>query len=240
MHIHHTKMKMAAGMGCHLSISEGRFRIFCPERNITIFAHSANEALELMRLEKEKEERVKETTHDDNYIGGVHRNGGIAYREGAPAADCPFLEDSPEFDQWNDEWDEAADEAEAEEKPQKSGSVVTNRYRANYSESGHPTHCGDELAVLLNGICLNKAGINMELFEEICKYNGVDLSKYKRTGKGWQGRLRMTGRNLLASKVRDNKGTLMMPEGLGEDSYQLSQEWVEQAGVKYKPRAPQA
>ena len=133
--------------------------------------------------------------------------------------------------------DEAADAAEIEDKPPQKGSVVTNRYRANYSESGHPTHCGDELAITLNTICLNKAGINMELFEAICETNGVNLTKYNRTTKGWQGRLRMTGRNLLASRVRENGGILFMPRPMEPDFYQLSQEWVDQAAVKYKPKA---
>jgi hypothetical protein len=92
---------------------------------------------------------------------------------------------------------------------------------------------------MLNSICNNKAGTNLELFEAICLANGVNLAKYKRDGKGWQGRLRMTGRNLLAKKVRENKGSLTMPQNIWPGYYQLSQEWVEQAAVKYKPKRGQ-
>ena len=53
-------------------------------------------------------------------------------------------------------------------------------------EAGHPTHCGDWLAETLNDICLNKEGVNLELFEGICGLNGVDTAKYKRSGVGWQ------------------------------------------------------
>ena len=233
MQIHHTKIKTALQMGCYLTILNGQFRCYWPKTGLSCSAHSANEALEKMREMQAAYDNIMAPEEDKIK---VPTNGGEAYRQGIPAADCPYLEDDPEFDRWNDEWDEAADN-EIVGKPPLKGSVVTNRYRANYSESGHPTHCGDELAVLLNTICLNKAGINMELFEEICKYNGVDLSRYKRTGKGWQGRLRMTGRNLLASKVRNCGGELKVPFGI---HYKLSQEWVEQAGVKYKPRPPQA
>jgi len=147
-------------------------------------------------------------------------------------------EDDLDFNRWNAEWDEAADAAI--EKPVPTvppvGSIITNRYRAKYAESGHPTHCGDELATLLNDLCSNKAGTNLELFEAICEANGVHLNKYNRTTKGWQGRLRMTGRNLLARKVRDNAGRLLLPEYLG-DYRQLSEDWIIQAEQKYKPKA---
>jgi len=168
-------------------------------------------------------------------INGVSTNGATAYREGVVAGDCPFLEGSPEADNWYNQWDEAADQAE-NEKPKGPGSVVTNRYRANYSDQGHPTHCGDELAILLNNLCSNKAGTNIQLFEAICVANGVNLTRYNRTTKGWQGRLRMTGRNLLAKKVREQGGYLRMPDG---DEYKLSQDWVIEAEQKFKPKMDQ-
>jgi len=166
-------------------------------------------------------------------INGIHINGAVAFKEGVPAADCPYLDNSDDFSRWNNEWDEAADQAE---NPPPKGSVVTNRYRATYSEYGHPTHCGDELAILLNNLCLNKAGINLELFEAICAANGVNLTRYNRTTKGWQGRLRMTGRNLLAKRLKSNGGKLIMPPNMMPDSYTLSYDWMVQAEQKYKPK----
>jgi hypothetical protein len=174
----------------------------------------------------------------EDRINGVPVDGRMAYQLGFMAGECPYMEEDPDFDRWNDEWDNAADEHEAI-KPPKVGSVVTNRYRAVYSESGHPTHCGDALANLLNSICVNKAGTNLELFERICAANGVDLSKYNRTNKGWQGRLRMTGRNLLAKRVLENNGYVVMPAGIGEEGYQLGFDWVETTKVKYKPKQEQ-
>ena len=172
------------------------------------------------------------------HISGVPTDGAIAYKEGYMAGECPYMEEDPDFQRWNDEWDLAADdhEAQSENKP-RVGSVVTNRYRALYSESGHPTHCGDALAVILNNICSNKAGTNLELFEKICAANGVDLAKYNRSTKGWQGRLRMTGRNLLAKRVLRNGGKLILPEGIGQEYYQLDEEWIDITTNKYKPRS---
>jgi len=171
-------------------------------------------------------------------INGVPTDGAIAYKEGYMAGECPYMEeDDLDFNRWNAEWDAAADEHELEvARPKGPGSIITNRYRAKYSEYGHPTHCGDELAELLNNLCSNKAGTNIELFEAICAANGVHLTKYNRTNKGWQGRLRMTGRNLLARKVRDQDGVILMPKGTMPDHYQLSTEWVEEAVNKYKPK----
>lgn len=170
-------------------------------------------------------------------INGVPINGAIAYKEGFFAADCPYMEeDDLDFNRWNTEWDQAADEATAPPQPKGPGSVITGRYRAKYSEDGHPTHCGDELAVLLNEMCSNKAGTNLEVFEHICDLNGIDLSKYNRSTKGWQGRLRMTGRNLLSKKVAKRGGWLIVPYGLDAEKRQLSQEWVESTLSKYKPK----
>ena len=157
------------------------------------------------------------------------------------AGDCPYMEEDPDFDRWNREWDEAADIHEEEvTHPKGPGSIITNRYRANYSERGHPTHCGDELARLLNELCTNKGGTNIQLFEAICSVNNVYLGKYNRTTKGWQGRLRMTGRNLLAKKIASNGGKLMLPYGFGAEYYQLSQEWISETLNKFKPKTEQA
>lgn len=171
-------------------------------------------------------------------INGIPKNGAEAYKLGVVAGDCPYQEESDDFSRWNDEWDAAADEAEAHKgEENKIGSVVTNRYRAQYAELGHPTHCGDELAILLNTICQNKAGTNLEIFEAICAANGVDLTRYNRDSKGWQGRLRMTGRNLLSKKVREQNGRINMPLGFAPEHYQLTEDWLINAGQKFKPKA---
>jgi len=285
--VHHTKIKQAMQIGCHLSESTNhRYRIFWPQRSVELFGHTIDEALDEMRatqsilhfnpdykvitnhsdttvtlmnrmtgkimkqtpaqpteiwaiIEAEEDQWVvplNEPLQEDEMsdrINGVHINGAVAFKEGVPAADCPYIDESDDFSRWNNEWDEAADQAE---NPPPKGSVVTNRYRATYSEYGHPTHCGDELAILLNNLCLNKAGINLELFEAICAANGVNLTRYNRTTKGWQGRLRMTGRNLLAKRLKSNGGKLIMPPNMMPDSYTLSYDWMVQAEQKYKPK----
>jgi hypothetical protein len=172
-------------------------------------------------------------------------SGAEAHAQGFTAADCPFDEEEQfvEFTQWNEEWDEAADKADqaenrrigeigvepeedVEEDEPEEKSVVKAEYRARYAENGTPNTCNDELAQLLNNLCLTKAGIDMPRFEAICFANGVDLSKYNRTTNGWQGRLRMTGRNILAGRVFAAGGLVLTPIEGAEPSYQMGSEWM--------------
>lgn len=184
-------------------------------------------------------------------INGVAIDGAIAFAEGTPAGDCPYSSEEGEttgiedehseydnFIRWNEEWDAAADAKSDEEEDSRGGSVVSAKYRAKYAEAGHPTHCGDWLAETLNEICLNKEGVNLELFEGICALNGVDTSKYKRSGVGWQGRIRMTGRNLMSKRVFLNDGKLILPESMGSFK-QAPEEWMAQQRFKALPKAEQ-
>jgi len=168
---------------------------------------------------------------------GVALNGAIAYSEGTPAGDCPYSSETDDdeeyasFERWNEEWDNAADEA-AEADEGKGGSVVAQKYRAKYAELGHPTHCGDWLANLLNNLCLTKKDTDLDRFEAICAANGVDTSKYKRDGVGWQGRIRMTGRNLLAKKVYLAGGVIKTPIEGAEPEYRAPADWMQMQRFK--------
>jgi hypothetical protein len=168
---------------------------------------------------------------------GVPFDGAEAFEAGFSAADCPYsseVDDGDEGDEydnfiaWNEDWDAAADLKQEAEDEEKSGSVVKEEYRARYKEMGHPTTCGDDLAVILDNLCKGKTATDLQRFEDICEANGVALGKYNRTSNGWQGRLRMTGRNMLARKVWLNNGLLIMPPNFdgAEPSYQMSSEWM--------------
>lgn len=173
---------------------------------------------------------------------GIPLDGGVAYREGVVAADCPYdpeNEDEADLaDAWYTAWDAAADEAPEKEV---TTSVVAQRYREIYAERGHPAHCGDWMAEILNNLVLTPKGTDLERFEAICAENGVDLSKYKRTGTGWQGRLRMTGRNLLAKRVYLAGGVLKVPAMDGEPAtqYRAPADWMQNQRYNM-PKAEQA
>lgn len=180
----------------------------------------AKDGLEPIQRSMEAEADKVEAAEAVERIKGIPIDGKIAYSEGITAADCPYTsetdsdEEYQNFLRWNEEWDAAADEATGDEEAKTSGSVVKPHYRAKYAELGHPNHCGDWMADTLNAVCLTKDGAFMlEPFEAICEANGVNLAKYDRTKNGWLGRLRMTGRNLLSSKVYANGGKMLMPDG---------------------------
>jgi hypothetical protein len=169
--------------------------------------------------------------------GAVPEDGAEAYHQGFKAADCPFSSEDEEGDEydkfieWNEAWDAAADEAEPEEE---GGSVVKAEYRARYAEMGHPTHCGDWLAEFLNDMCIPVESKETDLvrFESICNANGVSLAKYNRTSNGWQGRLRMTGRNLLKAVVV-RQMFILVPDINGHlDKFHADPEWLKAKAPK--------
>ena len=220
-----------------INFESNKEMVGCPEWPSVILSLLEDKVSKWVKI-TDKPMQAKE---EDNTINGTPRNGAAAYKLGVPALDCPFMEDDPDFVRWNNEWDAAADQIiEKEEKHvvQGKGSVITNHYRAAYAEKGHPSHCGDALAVFLNEMCANKGGTNMEVFEAICAANQVDLSKYNRTTKGWQGRIRMTGRNLLAKRVHGNHGRVLLPEWMGREYHQLDEEWLSVASSKFRPKEP--
>jgi hypothetical protein len=178
---------------------------------------------------------------------GVALDGAIAYKEGTPAGDNPYFPKSDEdeddaalialAEEWDAAWDDAADEAEDDKSD--GGSVVKSTYRALYAEQGHPNHCGDWLAETLNALCQTNKGIDLARFEAICAANGVDLSKYNRETRGWEGRLRMTGRNMLAKKIYNAGGILKTPIEGADPEYKAPAQWMERQRYKM-PKAEQA
>lgn len=235
MNIHHTQVKKAAKIGVILTANGDEVEAFWPEHGATTKGATPNEALEKMREVQDLVRNGQQVDLPDVKLnelmpdGKVPEDGAEAYRQHYSAADCPFSSEGDEeeyakFEKWNEEWDAAADT----EEPEPTGSVVRAEYRARYAEMGHPTHCGDWLAEFLNDHCI--VGENKETdlgrFEAICNANGVSLAKYNRTTNGWQGRLRMTGRNLLKAVVV-RQGFINVPniDGL-IDKHDANPEWL--------------
>jgi hypothetical protein len=169
---------------------------------------------------------------------GVPTDGKAAHLKGFSIVDNPYTSDEEDdYVRWEEEWEASAEESstqevETEPEPQ-AHSVVKSKYRAKYAEEGHPQHCGDELADTLNRLCIVAKKTDMGLLCAILDENGVKYDKYKRTGQGWEGRFRMTTRNILAKEVWRAKGLLRLPETIdGGEPVQLSEEWV--AGQRFK------
>jgi hypothetical protein len=81
----------------------------------------------------------------------------------------------------------------------------------------------DWLAETLAGECLDdKDRISIERFLALLDRNGVDHSRWTNRNKGWEGRLRMTGR-LALQKVVAESGILHTVDG---EQLEAPAEWV--------------
>lgn len=111
----------------------------------------------------------------------------------------------------------------------RARSVVKGTYKVKYAEAVkngakgkkgvskkvQARCCGDWLALELAARTTNpKTGaIDIAAFEAILTANGVAHEHWNRTTKGWQGRLRMTGRLALQKVVAEADGELELPGG---------------------------
>ncbi len=128
---------------------------------------------------------------------------------------------------------ETETDEDEEEKP--TSSVVPVRYRELYRRVSDGTNCGDWLATTLNESCKDgigkRAPFKIDVFHHILMLNGVNLTGAWVTNRnnGWQGRYRMTGRNML-TKIVAGTGILLVghPE-TPDDVKELTapQAWIE-------------
>lgn len=83
----------------------------------------------------------------------------------------------------------------------------------------------DWLHLQLAKLTLDEKGhLNVDEFEAILDANGVEHAHWNRTTKGWQGRLRMTGRLALQRIVAEAQGELELPDG---STVVAPKSWVE-------------
>jgi hypothetical protein len=111
-----------------------------------------------------------------------------------------------------------------DEEPKASGSVVQDHYRAQYREqSSNKQTCGDWLAEQLVSDTHGPEGFMVDDFTAILSANGVDMrAKWAQLPfsgqKGWVGRYRMNGRQVLEKLVAlngiyiDLTGTRIVPD----------------------------
>jgi len=138
-------------------------------------------------------------------------------------------------------------DSDEDEEVETTGSVVPDVFKKRYAEAGHPGHCGDWLAVQLNSLCQvsdgKKVVTDLDRLEAIANANDVAPDRVDRLGtatNGWQGRYRMTVRNMLAKRVAD-KGHLFVPEGCGvkaDEERQAPLDWCEKNRTRVKAKAP--
>lgn len=256
MAIHHAVIKRAEKAGIRLEDlgedenRDERYKAFWPEYNQVVFGSDPKVVLDDMMCIREMRKNYQSfgvEIQDDNTVNITVRGTDISVKgmratAAFGVAKKAWIEARAELDIDDEEADnevEAEIDAEHEkDEEERVGSVVGETYRARYAEAGHPNTCGDWLATIIDNICKNNAGFDLELFEAVCNANGVSLAKYNRETKGWRGRLRMTGRNLLAKIVFIN-GELRLPETInGGEPYKAPGDW--KAAQRLKSPAPPA
>jgi hypothetical protein len=136
--------------------------------------------------------------------------------------ETPTFADMPEAVEIDDE---------VAEDVAKPASVVRSAYKAKYAQRAAEAglgkkaqrSCWDWLAQTLAGECLDDAAkISIDRFLSILEANGVDHSRWTNRNKGWEGRLRMTGR-LALQKVVAAQGHLKTADG---EELVAPAEWV--------------
>lgn len=123
-------------------------------------------------------------------------------------------------------------DAEIEADLPKSNSVVKSGYKTKYRDRAREAGVArkaakrstwDWLAEQLAGECLvGKDKIDISRFLAVLDANGVDHSRWTNRSKGWEGRLRMTGR-LALQRVVAEAGVLLLADG---ETLEAPAEWV--------------
>lgn len=231
MNIHHATIKSAAAKGIALVLHEDREAVEALYSASGLAVEATVEDDEATAAAKQAWadlDDVMAYNADEANLFTVRWADGdfIAWRRTASIDDIvardPVWEDLRETLDSGEGLDK--DEPADEDEPETTGSVVPARYKVLYAERGDPTHCGDWLAVTLQSLCRvtedGKEVTDLDRLEAIANANGVAPERYGKLGvitNGWQGRYRMTVRNMLTKRVAD-KGFIFIPEGCGVDA----------------------
>lgn len=248
MTIHHATIKSAASKGVVLEQRDDVVEAHHTAQNIRV-TRPVEEDDNATELAKDALNSVLQIVdfHAENptIVIGFEDDDFVAYkRKGAGRGD--ELARDPDLEDLFVTLAERDAEEDAEET-ESTGSVVPDIYKKRYAERGDPTHCGDWLALKLNDLCKvtdgKKVTTDLDRLETIATANGVEAARVDRLGtatNGWQGRYRMTVRNML-TKVVAAKGFLFVPEGAGvkqDTELKAPREWVVEHSPK--PKAPAA
>lgn len=144
---------------------------------------------------------------------------------------------------------EVVEELELELGTVEYKEVVPQKYKILYAERGNPNHCGDWLALWLSealtieGIVegttktgkpskRKKKSFDLDGFRALLDANGVDMSgKWAHSqARGWQGRFRMNGRQLLEIRILEQNGVLFTAEG---EQIQAPAQWLQDIAERH-------
>lgn len=236
MKIHHATAARAEKAGIVLQVVEStstgqqQAKAIWPKRNKHFVADDPKTALALAMLQQRFGDEYANVTVTNDHTTTVGDVTLVEFEEG-------FDEDEV-FAETLEQMLEEGIEAEEAEEEGASGNVVPVRYRQKYAEAGHPNTCGDWLAKILIDECTaldvdGKPRFDVGRFDAIYDENKGDRNQKwckNTSGRGWEGRYRMSGRIALAKVVGIN-GYLVL------DGAKLvpPTEWLAKHAQKPKP-----
>lgn len=237
MAVHQATVKRAADKGILIEEapegSDYQYRAFWPERAMELWDSDAKALVDkaiharMMTLEHgikfDQEDDTITVTFQDNDLGTIEADcTPAAFKDGVIAA----------LEEITGEMRAGASEEanEAEEEPLHS--VVPEKYKQLYKEAGHAGNCGDWLAQVLIEHTSTNGQLDVAKLDAVAQANGVDNSKWNRTSNGWQGRLRMTTRNVLV-RIVATKGVLV----IDDQELKAPDAWVRANAPKVKEAA---
>ena len=257
MNIHHAIVKSAAAKGVILSVVDEAPLAHVPAHGVhvqledtsdgdqTAFNDLAKDAwsiaLDIVAFHEDTPNIRVRQYPDTDFVAYRHADGEDGEELARDPDFADLLETLSELPE-----DDAAEEA-GDEAP--TANVVPIKYKQKYAAEGHPDHCGDWLAVTLNDLChvmtetdgKLKTKFSVDKLEAINAANGLDTAKYLvNQNRGWEGRYRMTTRNMLA-KVVAGSTVLYVPDGVGGEGdreLEAPADWC--AKFAPKPKAPAA
>lgn len=210
--IHHATAKKAQQNGIILEEAGNLFRAFWPERNREAIADQAKDALAdilaLKMIVLEYPGLKAEVNENGDWDVTVLADEDEATFDEARLGDA--LGDALAYCEENaldpTEAPEGVEE-EADEESKASGSVVPERYRQIYKEASQSgKNCGDWLASWLEDETTTADGFDFHEFRAILIANNVPMNTpwaqmFESGHRGWQGRFRMNGRQVLEKHV---------------------------------------
>jgi len=259
MTIHAATLKSAAAKGIALTLADDTLTAVLPGGRVWTQATEDTDAPAFVKAiaaaiayEANGFEGILETEAvrieqgDDDYVARLMVGGKPAGELARDPVLADLIETLNDEDETMTQIEGIRSDSEEEEEEERTGSVVPDAFKKRYAEAGHPGHCGDWLALQLNGLCQTMDGkktiTDLDRLEAIANANGVAPARVDKLGtatNGWQGRYRMTVRNMLAKVVAD-KGFIFIPEGCGvkkDEERKAPKDWCLKYATKAKVKA---
>lgn len=259
MKVHHATLKKAEKSGLNIIThdKQGVYEAHWPEFNQRYYHTDAKVLVDMARLNQTLYLEypglsVEWDEENLNFIILFEQTEGETEEIGRHTG-MPDLDDVLQIAEEAD-----IDTANLLDETEEPGSVVKEKYKLEYAARGNPANCGDWLARALTDAFVShhpqtKVGkdgkertvkgpkvFDIVSFVDCLELNEVDLSgKWAKSyysdnpSKGWQGRFRMSGRQMLEKKVLEHGALYLRVDGKVQKVLP-PEEWLDEMDEKHK------